>query len=194
MSRSVRPSGVISVLFEEDGAKSRVEGTNTLSFENLPKSTNQTIRKTRCRDKTDASSLKRAESNRGEELGTTSRYRVDECAVLASFINTKDVDRFLLEELITAKLERALHEISSTGRAKASCKCANTFILDNLAEAPDHTTIVSGRVELDPGLHTMGGVLVDSGWARDDGLYTSTGVNAPWVMEQPSAPARAKRE
>lgn len=25
-------------------------------------------------------------------------------------------------------------------------------------------------------------------------LYTSTGVNAPWVMEQPSAPATAKRE
>jgi hypothetical protein len=74
-----------------------------------------------------------------------------------------------LEELISAKLKRALHEISSTGRAKASCKSANTFILDNLAEAADHTTIVSGRVELGPGLHTMGGVLVDDGWTRDDG-------------------------
>ena len=164
MSHSVRVSGAISVLFEEDWAKSGVEGTNTFVFENLPESTNQTVRKTRCRDKADASSLERAESNRGEELGATSRYRVDECAILAGFIKTKDVDRLLLEELITAKLERALHEISSTSRAKASCKSANTFILDNLAEAADHTTIVSGRVELDPGLHTMGGVLVDGGW------------------------------
>jgi hypothetical protein len=169
MSHSVRVGRAISVLLEEDWAKSGVEGTDTFVFENLPEPTDQTSRKTRCRDKADASSLERAKSNRGEELGATSRYRVDECAILTGFINTKDINGLLLEELITTKLERALHEISSTGRAKPSCKSANTFILDNLAEAADHTTIVSGRVELDPGLHTREEVLVDGGWARDDG-------------------------
>lgn len=148
--------GGISVLFEENWAKSRVEGTNTLVLENLSESTNQTVGETRCRDKTDASSLERAESNRGEELGGTGRHRVDECAVLAGLLHTENVDRSLLEELITAKLERSLHEISSTGRAKAGCKSANTFLLDNLAEAADHTTVVSGRVQLDPRLHTIG--------------------------------------
>ena len=30
--------------------------------------------------------------------------------------------------------------------------------------------------------------------AKGGGTYTSTGVKAPWVMEQPRAPASAKRE
>jgi hypothetical protein len=92
LSHSLRVSGAISVLFKEDWAKSGVEGTNTFIFENFPESTNQTVRKARCRDKADASSLERAESNRGEELGAPSRYRVDECAILAGFFKTKDVD------------------------------------------------------------------------------------------------------
>lgn len=38
----------VIVLFEENGTKSRVEGTDTLIFQNLAESTNQAVCETRC--------------------------------------------------------------------------------------------------------------------------------------------------
>ena len=143
-----------SVLLEQNGAKSRVQGTNTLSSENLSESTNQAVSETRCRDKTNASSLEGAEGDRGEELGATGRHGVDGSAILAGLFNADEVDRLLLEELITAKLECALHEITSESRTETSCESANAFVLDDLAEATNHTTVIRGGVELDSGLDT----------------------------------------
>ena len=140
------------VLFEEDWTKSRVKGSNTLVSQNLSKSTNQAISESRRRDEADASGLEGTECYRSKELGAASRNRINCRAVLTGFFKAKEIDRLLLEELVAAKLEGALHEISGKGRAKAGCESASTFVLDNLTESANHAAIVSRGVELDPGL------------------------------------------
>lgn len=142
----------INVLLEEDGAETRVESTNTLGLEDLAETANQTVGKARRRDKADTGSLERAESNRGEELGAGGRDGVDSGTVLAGSLKTEEVDRLLLEELITTELEGSLDEVTSEGWAEAGQESSSTLVCNDLAEAANHTTVVGRRVELDTGL------------------------------------------
>lgn len=145
----------INLLLEENGAKARVESTNTLSLEDLAKATNQTVGEARGRDETDTGSLKRAERDRSKELCQTSRGHVDGRAVLVSLLSAHGINGLLLEELVTTKLEGTLHKVASKGRAEASRKSADTLGLDDLAEAANHAAVVLGRVELDSRLDAI---------------------------------------
>lgn len=147
--------GFCNLLLEEDRSESAVEGTNTLVLEDLSETTDQTVGKGRLGDKTDTGSLERAEGNGGKELGTGSRSRVDKSTVLASGLETEHFDRLLLEELISTELECTLEEITGEGWADTSQKSTSTFILDDLAETADHTTVVGGRIKLDSGLDAV---------------------------------------
>ena len=169
----------MSVLLEEDRTKARIEGTNALVPQDFPKTTDQTVGETRCRDKTNTGSLKGAESNRGKELGATSRSGVDSSAVLAGLFKTKNVDSLFLEEFITAKLESSLHEITGKGRTEASRESTNAFAFDNLTEAANHTTVVGCWVQLDPSFHTIGVLVYIVVELELMEMYTSTGVKAP---------------
>lgn len=142
----------VNVLLEEDRAENRVESTNTLGIEDLAETANQTVGEARCRDETDTGSLERAESNGGEELGAGGRDGVDSGTVLAGSLKTKEVDRLLLEELITTELEGSLDEVTSESWAEAGQESSSALILDDLAEAANHATVVGRRVELDTGL------------------------------------------
>jgi hypothetical protein len=142
----------VNLLLEEDRAETRVESTNTLGLEDLAETANQTVGEARCRDEADTGSLERAEGNGGEELGAGGRDRVDSGTVLAGSLKTENVDRLLLEELVTTKLEGSLDEVTSEGWAEAGQESSSALILDDLAEAANHTTVVGRRVELDTGL------------------------------------------
>jgi hypothetical protein len=175
----VEPIIGVNVLLEEDGAETRVESTNALVLENLAETTNQTVGEARGRDEPDASSLERAESNGGEELGTGGRDGVDGTTVPAGRFEAEKVDGLLLEKLVTAKLEGPLDEITSKGRAEAGQEGTGTFGLDDLAEAANHATVVGSRVELDLGLDAEGISVSNSGRETGGITYTSTGVKAP---------------
>lgn len=169
----------INVLFEEDRAKTRVESTNALVFENLPETTNQTVGEARCRDETDTGSLERAESNGGEELRARGRDGVDGSTVPAGLFETKNVDGLLLEKLITAKFEGSLNEVTGKGWAEASQESTGALVLDDLTETANHTTVVGSGVELNLSLDAVGVSVSDSGAEADGITYTSTGVKPP---------------
>lgn len=138
----------MNVLLEEDGAETRVESANTLVLEDLAETTNQAVGETRCGDKTNAGRLKRTQGNRGEELSGGGGDGIHHTTVLPSLLNAEDIDRLLLEELITAELECTLDEVTSEGWAEASQERTGTLILDDLAETADHAAVVGGRVQL----------------------------------------------
>lgn len=130
------------ILLEEDRAKPGVKSPNALGPENLAKPTNQTTGEVRRRDKTDTGSLERAKGNRCEELRRGGANRVDGCAVLACLFGTKNIDRLLLEKLITAKFEGSLNEVTGKCWAEAGQKGTDTLILDDLAETADYTSVI----------------------------------------------------
>lgn len=74
--------------------------------------------------------------------------------VLAGLLNTENIDRFPLEELIIAEFEGSLSKVASKGWARASQESTGTFFLHNLTETSEHTLVVGAGVELDPGLDT----------------------------------------
>jgi hypothetical protein len=143
------------LLLEENGTETSVESTDTLVLEHLGETTDETVGVGRLRDETDTGSLKRAEGDISEELGGTGRGEVDGSAVVGGSLITELVDALLLEELVSAELEGTLEEVTSEGRADTSEKSAGALVLDDLAEATDHTTVVLGRVELHAGLDAV---------------------------------------
>lgn len=151
----------VNVLLKEDRAETRVESTDTFGLEDLAEAADQTIGEARCRDKADTGSLKRAEGNGGEELGAGGRDGVDSGTVLAGSLETEKVDRLLLEELVTTKLEGSLDEVTSEGWAEAGQESSGALTLDDLAEAANHTTVVGRRVELDTGLDAVQESVID---------------------------------
>ena len=70
--------------------------------------------------------------------------------MLTSLFQTKQINRLFLEELVAAEFEGALHEVAGEGGTEACCESAYAFVLDDLAEAADHATVVGRGVELDP--------------------------------------------
>jgi len=125
------------VLLEQNGAKTRVESTDTLVLQDLCESTDETVGKGWVTDETDTGSLERAEGNVGEELGNTSSSKVDGSAVVRGSLVADHVDGLLLEELITTKLEGTLEEVTGSGRTKTSPDGASALVGDDFLEATD---------------------------------------------------------
>jgi hypothetical protein len=61
---------------------------------------------------------------------------------------SEDIDGLLLEEFIASKLERALEEISRSGRAKASQESTSTLLGNNLSETSNKTLVICDGIEL----------------------------------------------
>jgi hypothetical protein len=156
-------------LLEENGTETSVESTDTLVLEHLGETTDETVGVGGLRDETDTGSLKRAESDISEELGGTGRGEVDGSAVVGGSLITELVDALLLEELVSTELEGTLEEVTSEGRADTSEESAGALVLDDLAEATDHTTVVLGRVELHAGLDDIDGSEATVGDGAADG-------------------------
>ena len=210
---------MLHLLLEADGPETGVESTNTLGLEDLGEAANEAVGVGGLGDETDTSSLEGAECDVGEELGSGRRAEVDGGAVVGRVLIAEVVDRLLLEELVTSELEGTLEEVAGKCRADTGEERASTLALDNLAEAADHAIVVGDGVELDTGLDAVVDVLATIKGQRGDtgpelggimsvsvsgvgaekerdgrATYTSTGVRAPWVMEQQRAPARANLE
>jgi hypothetical protein len=182
------------LLLEQDGAETRVEGTNTLVLEDLAETADQTVGELGVRDETDAGGLERAESDISDELSAGGGTEVNGGAVVGGSLVAESVDGLLLEELVSTELEGTLEEVTGGGGTETSPDGASTLVGDDLAEATDQTGVVGDGVKLDTGL--------DAGWllarARtslrrkscraaigahhchwETGTYTSTGVRAP---------------
>lgn len=69
--------------------------------------------------------------------------------MLASRLNTQQVDGLLLEELVPAELESALDEVAREGGAHAGKQGTGAFVGDDGAEGVDSAFVVLGWVELD---------------------------------------------
>lgn len=141
-------------LFEEDRTKARVESTDALVLKDLAESTHQTGSKVGLGDKPDTSGLKRAESNVGDEFGSSGRSEVDGSSVVGGGLDTKHVDALFLEQFVATELEGTLQEVSGGRGAKAGQESAGAFVLDELAESANHASVVGLRVELDLRLDT----------------------------------------
>lgn len=203
------------LLLEEDGTETRVESTNTLVLEDLSETAQKTASELGLRDKTDTGSFKGAEGNIGKEFSGSGRGEVDGSAVLGGVLKTELIDPLLLEEFITTELEGTLEEVTGGGRTETGKESASTLVGNDLAETTDHTTVVCSRVKLDSGLDAVKSQYVSTqfkaifqrtyfparraftgqGPTREAIVtYTSTGVRAPWVTEQQTAPAKANLE
>lgn len=144
-----------SLLLEEDRSESGVESTDTLSLEHLGETTNQAIGIGGFGDETDTGGLERAEGDVGEELGGTGRGEVDTGSVVGGSLVAEEVDRLLLEELVSTELERTLEEVTGEGRADTGQESTSALGLDDLAETTDHAIVVGRGVELDAGLDAV---------------------------------------
>ena len=146
-----------NLLLEQNGSKSSVHGADTLGLDHLAHTVDKTLGKGGLGNETDTGGLKGAESNIGEELGSTGRGEVDGGTVVGSSLVAKGVDGLLLEELVTTELEGTLEKVTGKGRADTSEESASTLALDNLAEAANHATVVGSGVKLDAGLDAVKG-------------------------------------
>ncbi len=198
------------VLLEQNRAEASVECTNTLVLQHLAEATDQPICICRLGNETDTGGLKGAERNISEELSAGSGGEVDSSAVVGRRLVSKDVDRLLLEQLITSELERALEEVSSGSGTEAGQQGASTLLCNHLSESAEESLVICDGVELNSCLNAMGiwlsveKILVLSRreqgtafWSQNAAkgeTYTSTGVRAPWVTEQQIAPAKANLE
>lgn len=140
------------ILLEENGTEARVESTNTLALQDLAETADKTAGESGIGDETDTGSLKRAESNIGEELGGGRRSEVDGGAVVGSGLVAELVDGLLLEELVTTELEGTLEEVTGEGRADTSPDGAEALLANDLPEATDQAAVVLDGVKLDGGL------------------------------------------
>jgi hypothetical protein len=143
------------VLLEQDGSETRVEGTDTLSLENLAETANQAVGKGGLRDETDTGSLEGAERDISEELGARSGGEVDGSAVVGGGLVADQVNGLLLEQLVSSKLEGTLEEVTSSGGAETGPDSAGTLVGDDLPEATDQAVVVGNGVELYPGLDAV---------------------------------------
>jgi hypothetical protein len=95
-------------LLEQDRPEASIESTNTLILQHLAEATDEAISIGWLGHETDTGGLERAEGNIGEELSERSGRKVDGGAVVGGRLVSEDVDRLLLEQLVTSELERAL--------------------------------------------------------------------------------------
>ena len=192
-----------NILLEQKGAETTVEGAEALLLSDLGEATNKAIGEGRLGNETNTGGLKRAKGEISEELGGGGGGEVDGGAVVGSGLVAEEANGLLLEELVTTELQGTLEEVTSEGRAGTSEESASALVLDDLLEAADEAAVVGLGVELDAGLDAVMRVSVKCahelyhrmcamGIARR--TYTSTGVRPPWVSEQQTAPAKAKRE
>ena len=170
-------SNVRNLLLEENGTETRVESAETLVLRDLAETAQETTGESGLRDETDTSSFQGAKGDISEEFGGSGRGEVDGSAVGGGSLKTEVVDALLLEELVTTELEGTLEKVTGGGRAETSEESASTLVLDNLAEATQHTTVVGGRVQLDPGLDAERKILT----MIKTSPHAPTGC-APWVV------------
>lgn len=140
-----------NILFEQDRTKTGVESANTFSLHNLAKTAKKTASECGFRHKTNTGSLKRTKSDVGEEFSGSGRSQVDRSTIVRGSLVTKVIDRLLLEEFITSKLEGTLEEVAGGSRAKTSEQGASTFIGNDLAETTNETAVVCDRIQLNTG-------------------------------------------
>ena len=197
-----------NLLLEQKGTKTTVEGGEALLLEDATEARDKAGSEGGLGDQTNTGGLKGAEGEISEELGAGGGGEVDGGAVVGSGLVAEEANGLLLEELVTTELQGTLEEVTSEGRAGTSEESASALVLDDLLEAADEAAVVGGRVELDAGLDAVVKRVSKmrplkrrrrrQSCARDDGrserTYTSTGVRPPWVREQQTAPAKAKRE
>ena len=192
-----------NLLLEQKGTKTTVEGGEALLLEDATEARDKAGSEGGLGDQADTGGLKRAEGEISEELGAGGGGKVDGGAVVGSGLVAEEANGLLLEELVTTELQGTLEEVTSEGRAGTSEESASALVLDDLLEAADEAAVVGLGVELDAGLDAVMRVSVKCahelyhrmcamGIARR--TYTSTGVRPPWVSEQQTAPAKAKRE
>ena len=191
-----------NILLEEKGTETTVEGAEALLLSDLGEATNEAIGEGGLGNETDTGGLKRAKGEISEELGGGGGGEVDGGAVVGSGLVAEEANGLLLEELVTTELQGTLEEVTGEGRAGTGEESASALVLDDLLEAADEAAVVGLGVELDAGLDAVMRVSVlDVGHrvnvrheCRARRTYTSTGVRPPWVREQQTAPAKAKRE
>lgn len=152
--KSIRLEG-LNLLLEQDGAETGVQSANTLSGGDLAEAAHQTRGVGGLRDETDTSGLERAERNVGKELSGGGGGQVDTGAVVGGVLVADQVDRLLLEELVTSELEGTLEEVTGGGRAETGQQSTGTLLLDDLLEATDHAAVVGDGVELDTSLDAV---------------------------------------
>lgn len=192
-----------NLLLEQKGTKTTVEGGEALLLEDATEARDKAGSEGGLGDQTNTGGLQGAEGEISEELGAGGGGEVDGGAVVGSGLVAEESNGLLLEELVTTELQGTLEEVTSEGRAGTSEESASALVLDDLLEAADEAAVVGLGVELDAGLDAVMRVSVKCahelyhrmcamGIARR--TYTSTGVRPPWVSEQQTAPAKAKRE
>lgn len=191
----------LNLLLEQKGTEATVEGAEALLLGDPGEATNEAIGEGGLGNETDTGGLEGAEGEISEELGAGGGGEVDGGAVVGSGLVAEEADGLLLEELVTTELQGTLEEVASEGRAGASKESASALVLDNLLEAADEAAVVGLGVELDAGLDAVARVselrtvyLIACATGIAESAYTSTGVRPPWVREQQTAPAKAKRE
>jgi len=193
----------LNLLLEEKGTETTVEGGEALLLEDATEARDKAGSEGGLGDQTDTGGLKRAQGEISEELGAGGGGEVDGGTVVGSGLVAEEANGLLLEELVTTELQGTLEEVTSEGRAGTGKESASALILDNLPEAADEAAVVGLGVELDASLDAVmrvsaelacGCAIAHAPWESREGTYTSTGVRPPWVMEQQTAPAKAKRE
>lgn len=203
---------VNNLLLEQHGTEAGVESTSTLVLQDLAEAASETASEGGLGDETDTGGLQRAEGNVGEELGSSGRGEVDRGSVLRGRLVAELVDALLLEEFVTTELEGTLEEVPGSGGTETGEKSASTLVGNDLSETTDHTLVVGDRVQLDSSLDAV--CMLDRFFSHHNSralhktttqhnnknnqnhdhhrnTYTSTGVRAPWVTEQQTAPAKA---
>lgn len=195
-------SARFNLLLEQKGAKTTVEGGEALLLQDATEARDKAGSEGGLGDQTNTGGLERAEGEISEELGAGGGGEVDGGAVVGSGLVAEEANGLLLEELVTTELQGTLEEVTGEGRAGTGEESASALVLDDLLEAADEAAVVGLGVELDAGLDAVMRVSVlDVGHrvnvhheCRARRTYTSTGVRPPWVREQQTAPAKAKRE
>ena len=144
-------------LLEEDGSEASVEAEDTVSLEHARCTGTKALGECGVRHGADADGLEGAEENVGDELGAGRGSQVDEVAVVPGSLRTDLISKLDLEELKTAELEKALHEVAGSGGAEARGQHTHTFSGDNLPHAADEAISSSDAAELDAGLDNIDG-------------------------------------
>lgn len=204
---------MVDLLLEQDGTEAGIECAEAFLAGNLGHAADEACREGGLGHETDAGGFERAEGDVCEELGAGGGGEVDPGAVLRGGLVPEQGDGLLLEKFVAAELEGTLKEVADSGRAEPGHESTGTLVGDDLAHAADEAAVVGDWVELDARLDAVSThmsapcVLVTQHccimfcscsspypFLRMGEAYTSTGVSAPWVTEQQTAPARAKRE
>ncbi len=149
------PENLGDLLLEQNRTKTSVESTNTLVLQHLAETANESVGISRFGDETNTSGFKRAEGDISEEFSKSRRSQIDGCAVVGGGLIAKEVDRLLLEQLISSELECALEEVSSGSWTETSQQSTSTLISDDLSETTDETFVVCDGIELDSCLHAV---------------------------------------